>query len=67
MSIVYTYFRIPEPAGRTFAELDVMFERRISARKFKRTEVDAFEATKVEGGVLREYEDKIQDVDRAIV
>lgn len=25
--IVYTYFRLPEPRGRTFAELDLLFER----------------------------------------
>ncbi|KAL1302372.1 hypothetical protein AAFC00_002775 [Neodothiora populina] len=42
LCIVYTYFRIPEPAGRTFAELDLLFEQRISARKFKTTEVDVF-------------------------
>ena len=41
--IVYTYFRIPEPRGRTFAELDLLFERHISARKFAKTEVDVFD------------------------
>lgn len=41
--IVYTYFRVPEPRGRSFAELDVLFERRVSARKFAETEVDVFD------------------------
>ncbi|OJJ45306.1 hypothetical protein ASPZODRAFT_143947 [Penicilliopsis zonata CBS 506.65] len=41
-SIVYVYFRVPEPAGRTFAELDMLFERRISARKFKSAKIDVF-------------------------
>lgn len=40
--IIYAYFRLPEPAGRTFAEMDLLFERRISARKFASTEVDVF-------------------------
>lgn len=55
---MYTYFRVPEPAGRTFAELDILFERRISARKFTKTKVDAFEET-VEGGAIQEYEEKV--------
>ncbi|KAH6997085.1 general substrate transporter [Ilyonectria destructans] len=53
--IVYTYFRLPEPNGRTFAELDVLFERRISARKFAETEVNVFHES-VEEKVMDEYE-----------
>jgi SP family general alpha glucoside:H+ symporter-like MFS transporter len=40
--IIYTYFRLPEPRGRTFAELDMLFEHGISARKFASTKVDVF-------------------------
>ncbi|KYK60430.1 raffinose family of oligosaccharides transporter [Drechmeria coniospora] len=36
----WTYFRLPEPKGRTFGELDILFENHISARKFKSTSVD---------------------------
>lgn len=43
-----------------------MFERRVSARKFKSTSVDAFEET-VEGGVLQRYEEKIHDVENVRV
>ena len=42
LCIVYTYFRVPEPQGRAFAELDFLFEERVSARKFATTEVDIF-------------------------
>ncbi|KAK0658534.1 General alpha-glucoside permease [Lasiodiplodia hormozganensis] len=42
--IVWTYFRLPEPKGRTFAELDVLFEKKVPARKFKTTVVDQFVA-----------------------
>ncbi|KAI1618228.1 MFS transporter [Exophiala viscosa] len=59
--IIYTYFRVPEPAGRTFAELDLLFERGVSARDFASTKVDVFDAITVqetvEGtGTLREYQ-----------
>ncbi|KAM0191234.1 hypothetical protein ACHAPI_008988 [Fusarium lateritium] len=56
LCIIYTFFRLPEPSGRTFAELDVLFERGISARKFASTEVDVFHET-VEENVLNRYEE----------
>lgn len=43
MCIIYTYFRVPEPRGRTFAELDLLFERKVKARDFAHTKVDVFE------------------------
>ncbi|KAG4444204.1 hypothetical protein IFR05_000301 [Cadophora sp. M221] len=43
--LVYHYFRLPEPSGRSFAEMDLLFERRIPARKFKTTHVDAFDVS----------------------
>ncbi|KAJ4289378.1 hypothetical protein N0V88_006856 [Collariella sp. IMI 366227] len=39
---LWTYFRLPEPKGRTYGELDVLFENGVSARKFKTTSVDQF-------------------------
>lgn len=56
--IVYTYFRLPEPSGRSFAELDLLFERGISARKFATTNVDVFDE-EVDGDVLQRYEEKL--------
>lgn len=32
-----TYFMIPETKGRSYLELDELFERKISARKFSET------------------------------
>ncbi|KAL8369478.1 hypothetical protein RB595_000004 [Gaeumannomyces hyphopodioides] len=40
VSFVWTFFRVPEPRGRTYAELDLLFEAKVSARKFKSTVVD---------------------------
>ena len=39
MCFIWTYFRLPEPKGRTYGELDILFERKINARKFRVTDV----------------------------
>jgi len=44
LAIVWTFFRLPEPKGRTYGELDILFEERVPARKFKTTHVDEFAA-----------------------
>ncbi|CAF3654398.1 unnamed protein product [Fusarium graminearum] len=33
--LVWCYFRLPESQGRTFEELDILFQRRVPARQFK--------------------------------
>ncbi|CAK7207521.1 hypothetical protein SEUCBS139899_010331 [Sporothrix eucalyptigena] len=43
LMLVYHYFRLPEPSGRSFAEMDLLFERGVSARKFKSTDINAFD------------------------
>ncbi|QKX59838.1 uncharacterized protein TRUGW13939_06980 [Talaromyces rugulosus] len=40
---VWSYFRLPEPRGRTYAELDILFEQKVSARKFGSTALDIFD------------------------
>ncbi|MCO5549826.1 hypothetical protein L7F22_003300 [Adiantum nelumboides] len=40
--LVWTYFRLPEPKGRTYGELDILFEAKVPARKFKSTKIDEF-------------------------
>ena len=42
---VWTFFRLPEPKGRTYAELDMLFGMKVSARKFSGTTVDPFATT----------------------
>lgn len=44
---VWTFFRLPEPNGRSYSELDVLFERKISARRFKDTTVDPYQSEHV--------------------
>jgi SP family general alpha glucoside:H+ symporter-like MFS transporter len=43
LCLIWTWFRLPEPKGRTYGELDVLFETRVGARKFKTTKVEMFE------------------------
>ena len=40
--LAWSYFRLPETAGRSAAELDMLFEQEIGARKFRKAEVDPF-------------------------
>ena len=40
--ILFMWFCLPETRNRTFAELDVLFENKVSARKFAKTNVDQF-------------------------
>ena len=54
LCIIYSYFRVPEPKGRSFAELDLLFEQRVSARKFAKTQVDVFDET-IEDRMLADY------------
>jgi len=59
LCIIYTYFRVPEPQGRSFAELDLLFEQRVSARKFASTTVDVFHEN-VKGGILDRYTQNLE-------
>lgn len=56
LCIVYVFFRVPEPAGRTFAELDLLFERGVSARKFASAKVDAFDEAVGHEGIPEDEE-----------
>ncbi|KAF3390771.1 Maltose permease MAL31 [Talaromyces pinophilus] len=39
---IWAYFRLPEPKGRTYAELDILFATKTPARKFATTHVDPY-------------------------
>ncbi|KAL2111187.1 hypothetical protein VUR80DRAFT_186 [Thermomyces stellatus] len=53
---VWIYFRLPEPKGRTYTELDILFERGVSARDFKRAVVGRLDALKGGNESLNEKE-----------
>jgi MFS transporter, SP family, general alpha glucoside:H+ symporter len=60
LCLVWTFFRLPEPKGRTYTELDVLFENHVPARKFKTTPVDIFN---VEIDVSRRASEVVVDSD----
>lgn len=42
LSAIWVYFRLPEPKGRTYAEMDLLFEQRVPARQFASTKIDPY-------------------------
>lgn len=44
LCLLWSYFRLPEPKGRTYGELDKLFARGISARKFKGADVSPWQS-----------------------
>lgn len=63
-SLIYTYFRVPEPTGKSFAELDLLFEQKVSARKFAKTNLDVFGTDESERAALAiEHKDSKQKVE----
>lgn len=47
LCITWCYFRLPETRNRTFGELTILFENKVSARKFASTKVDQFRSVSV--------------------
>ncbi|RMD43201.1 hypothetical protein DV735_g1899, partial [Chaetothyriales sp. CBS 134920] len=47
LCVIWCYFRLPETKDRTYNELTILFENKISARKFKGTKVDAFRSKSI--------------------
>lgn len=41
--LAWAYFRLPETRGLGLSEMDVLFEQRVSARRFRKVEVDVFQ------------------------
>lgn len=44
LGLCWTYFRLPEPKGLTYADLDVLFENKVSARDFSKVRVDPYQS-----------------------
>ncbi|KAJ6014353.1 hypothetical protein N7540_008944 [Penicillium herquei] len=44
IAFIWSYFRLPEAKDRTYAELDLLFATKVSARNFSSTHVDAYAA-----------------------
>lgn len=42
LGVAWTYFRLPEPKGLTYADIDVLFERHVPARRFRQVTVEPY-------------------------
>ncbi|ETN41289.1 uncharacterized protein HMPREF1541_03224 [Cyphellophora europaea CBS 101466] len=42
LCLLWCFFRLPETKGRSFGEIDLLFDNKVPARKFKYTKVDQF-------------------------
>ncbi|KAK6906355.1 hypothetical protein L486_06082 [Kwoniella mangroviensis CBS 10435] len=45
LCLIWCWFRLPETKDRSFGEIDLLFENRVPARKFKYTKADQFAHT----------------------
>ncbi|KAL2010893.1 hypothetical protein VTN00DRAFT_3611 [Thermoascus crustaceus] len=57
LCVVWTYFRLPETGGRTYEELDILFQRKVPARRFAGYRIDAYE-------IYRKDKSKVGDNNR---
>jgi SP family general alpha glucoside:H+ symporter-like MFS transporter len=39
--LILAYFYVPEMKGRSYREIDILFNRHVPARKWKNTAIDA--------------------------
>jgi SP family general alpha glucoside:H+ symporter-like MFS transporter len=51
LSFLWSYFRLPEPKGLSAGEIDVLFERGVSARKFSTIKADPFRSANLKVAV----------------
>lgn len=66
-SAIWAFFELPETQGRTFAEIDALFRQGVSARKFKSTEVEVFDAGELLANIgeeeVRDFVDKNKEAE----
>lgn len=58
LCLTWTYFRLPEPKGRTYGELDILFSNKVSARKFRNTDATQFHGETVRLASVSEGQEK---------
>ena len=64
LSLIWTYFRLPEPKGRTFVEMDMLFENRVSARKFASTDISELSHRSASVAIDTKTDEKIETAAR---
>lgn len=59
---VWIYYRVPEPKGRSYAEMDMLFDARVSARKFKETSVGSFGSVGQFHGDVKVMSERVEQI-----
>ena len=59
LSLIWAYFRLPELKDRTYEEMNILFWKKVPARKFASTHVDAYDNTMAPDGVREEASAKV--------
>jgi SP family general alpha glucoside:H+ symporter-like MFS transporter len=59
------YFRLPEAKDLTYSELDLLFEHRVSARKFTREAADALKPALTDVATQYEKQSTVERVESA--
>ncbi|KAL7424946.1 hypothetical protein Q5752_000633 [Cryptotrichosporon argae] len=62
LSTVYCILRLPETKNRSYGELDLLFEHRVPAWRFKSTKVDQFASHHAANPEIEKYEEKMPTV-----
>jgi len=63
---LYAYFRLPEPKGKSFGQLDELFARGVKARDFSNVDINPFAASGVRvssGSDMKESLEQVEDKD----
>lgn len=61
--IIWGYFRLPESHGLTYSELDLLFEHRISSRKFNREQADLLKPALTEVAMHSEKQAAVERIE----
>jgi SP family general alpha glucoside:H+ symporter-like MFS transporter len=61
--IVWGYFRLPESKGLTYSELDLLFEHKVSSRKFTRENADALKPALTDIAMHNEKQANVERVE----
>ena len=55
-TFVWAFFRLPEAKDRTYEELDLLFTKGVSSRKFSSYKIDAYASDGSQTEIITEYE-----------
>lgn len=61
--VIWGYFRLPEPKGLTYSELDLLFEHRVSARGFGREKAEALKPVLMDVAMQSEKQAGVERVE----